>query len=287
MDVREDRWSSGERGVRSRPGRGFDPCGRDRGRRLRAGDRGGGRRPRRDEGAVPAEVGFDRAAVRRPRSPASRSDARAAAAGGRAVVISRHRCVGGCRWAARCRGRLRRAAGRRARLAVVVPSIEGRPVCRRPSRHRGRAPRRLPIRRPADQGGRRRPRGSHAGRLQRARRLASIGDGYWPAACGIARDLANCPPAHLTAEAMAAVAERLGGAAGLGVEVFDKPALWELGCGGLLGVNAGSTRAAADDQADVRPDGATPRATSRWSAKASCTTPAGSASSPATPSTPP
>ena len=59
-------------------------------------------------------------------------------------------------------------------------------------------------------------------------------------ACGLSRDLANCPPAHLTAEAMAAVAVRLGAASGLEVEVFDEDALWELGCGGLLGVNAGS-----------------------------------------------
>ena len=59
-------------------------------------------------------------------------------------------------------------------------------------------------------------------------------------ACALSRDLANCPPAHLRAEAMAAVAERLGPASGLEVEVFDEAALVELGCGGLLGVNAGS-----------------------------------------------
>jgi leucyl aminopeptidase len=56
----------------------------------------------------------------------------------------------------------------------------------------------------------------------------------------LARDLANTPPALLTATGMAEVATRIGSARGLGVEVFDKAALIEMGCGGLLGVNAGS-----------------------------------------------
>ncbi len=56
----------------------------------------------------------------------------------------------------------------------------------------------------------------------------------------VARDLANCPPALLTAVRMAEIAEKLGKQRGLEVEVFDKQALIELGCGGLLGVNAGS-----------------------------------------------
>ena len=54
---------------------------------------------------------------------------------------------------------------------------------------------------------------------------------------------------------MASVAERLGGAAGLGVEVFDEPALWELGCGGLLGVNAGSHDEPRMIKLTYRPDG--------------------------------
>lgn len=62
-------------------------------------------------------------------------------------------------------------------------------------------------------------------------------------ATSVARDLANCPPAHLSAERMASVAERLGEAAGLAVEVFDRDALLELRCGGLLGVNGGSSDA--------------------------------------------
>ena len=54
------------------------------------------------------------------------------------------------------------------------------------------------------------------------------------------RDLANTPPGHLTARRMADVAREVGASTGLQVEVFDEAALAELGCGGLLGVNAGS-----------------------------------------------
>ncbi|HEX6031327.1 MAG TPA: M17 family peptidase N-terminal domain-containing protein, partial [Tepidiformaceae bacterium] len=56
----------------------------------------------------------------------------------------------------------------------------------------------------------------------------------------ISRDLANTPPGRLTAASMADVASAVGRDAGLKVEVFDRPALEKLGCGGLLGVNAGS-----------------------------------------------
>ncbi|QIM15166.1 leucyl aminopeptidase [Leucobacter insecticola] len=57
---------------------------------------------------------------------------------------------------------------------------------------------------------------------------------------GIARDLANCPPRHLSAEKFADLIERVAPGYGLKVEVFDRAALMEMGCGGLLGVNAGS-----------------------------------------------
>lgn len=60
------------------------------------------------------------------------------------------------------------------------------------------------------------------------------------AAC-LARDLANAPPILLTATAMADFAAQVGPDMGLEVEVFDEGALFEMGCGGLLGVNAGST----------------------------------------------
>ena len=59
-------------------------------------------------------------------------------------------------------------------------------------------------------------------------------------ATNIARDLANTPPALLTAMDMADLASGLGKERGLDIEIFDKKALIDLGCGGLLGVNAGS-----------------------------------------------
>ncbi len=62
------------------------------------------------------------------------------------------------------------------------------------------------------------------------------------AATVLARDLANTPPALLDAVEMARIAVALGEERGFAVEVFDKDALIELGCGGLLGVNAGSVK---------------------------------------------
>jgi leucyl aminopeptidase len=56
----------------------------------------------------------------------------------------------------------------------------------------------------------------------------------------ISRDLANCPPSHLTAERLGEVAVKLGAEAGLTVETFDRDKLLEMRCGGLLGVNGGS-----------------------------------------------
>jgi len=59
-------------------------------------------------------------------------------------------------------------------------------------------------------------------------------------AASLARDLSNTPPAYLTATRIAELAETLADECDLVVETFDKVALQELGCGGLLGVNAGS-----------------------------------------------
>jgi leucyl aminopeptidase len=59
-------------------------------------------------------------------------------------------------------------------------------------------------------------------------------------ATNMARDLANGPPALLTATAMAEAAVEVGEHRGLDVEVHDLEQLIDLGCGGLLGVNAGS-----------------------------------------------
>ncbi len=56
----------------------------------------------------------------------------------------------------------------------------------------------------------------------------------------LARDLANTPHSHLSAARLADLAVALAKDKGFTVEVFDKDALVEMGCGGLLGVNAGS-----------------------------------------------
>ncbi|MEB0015023.1 hypothetical protein QN416_25825, partial [Glaciimonas sp. Cout2] len=45
---------------------------------------------------------------------------------------------------------------------------------------------------------------------------------------------------HLTATDLGTIAIGLGLEHGLAVDVFDKQQIIELGCGGLLGVNAGS-----------------------------------------------
>ncbi|HMK12945.1 MAG TPA: leucyl aminopeptidase [Acidimicrobiales bacterium] len=62
------------------------------------------------------------------------------------------------------------------------------------------------------------------------------------AATSLARDLANTPHSHLNASQIADIAVKLGRQTGLKVEVFDEKALVTLGCGGLLGVNAGSAQ---------------------------------------------
>jgi leucyl aminopeptidase len=75
---------------------------------------------------------------------------------------------------------------------------------------------------------------------EEAQEGAQRGRAFAEAAC-LARDLANTPPALLTATQMAEVASRLGAERGLDVEVFDEDDLAAMGCGGILGVNAGST----------------------------------------------
>ncbi|SEM19631.1 leucyl aminopeptidase [Streptacidiphilus jiangxiensis] len=65
--------------------------------------------------------------------------------------------------------------------------------------------------------------------------------GWWMArATLLSRDLANSPPSLLNAERIARCAQELGRETGFGVEVFDQETLRRMGCGGLLGVNAGS-----------------------------------------------
>ncbi|WP_084126755.1 leucyl aminopeptidase [Demequina sp. NBRC 110054] len=57
----------------------------------------------------------------------------------------------------------------------------------------------------------------------------------------VARDLANTPAGILTATRMGEVAEELGHRFGFSVDSLGPTELEEMGCGGLLGVNAGST----------------------------------------------
>ena len=68
--------------------------------------------------------------------------------------------------------------------------------------------------------------------VERGRRIAE--------AVFAARDWANTPPAHLTARMFADEAVRIAAASGLGVEVFNRDQLEAMGCGGMVGVNAGS-----------------------------------------------
>ncbi len=71
--------------------------------------------------------------------------------------------------------------------------------------------------------------------LKGAKRGETIAD----AVC-LARDLANMPPAHLTAKMIADRAQKIGAESGVKVEVFTKDQLLEMGCGGMIGVNRGS-----------------------------------------------
>ena len=73
-------------------------------------------------------------------------------------------------------------------------------------------------------------------------------------AVATARDLCNTPATHLTARRYAEVAQALGAETGLEVEVLDEGQLAELGCGGLLGVNAGSAEPARMIKLTYTPD---------------------------------
>ncbi|MDQ3470114.1 MAG: leucyl aminopeptidase, partial [Actinomycetota bacterium] len=59
-------------------------------------------------------------------------------------------------------------------------------------------------------------------------------------AAQLARDLANTPPGHLSASRLAEIAVEVAASSGLEVEVYEAGDLRTMGCGGLLGVNAGS-----------------------------------------------
>lgn len=57
----------------------------------------------------------------------------------------------------------------------------------------------------------------------------------------LARDLSNAPATLLTARHLADIAKVVAEGSGLEIEIFDEKKLAELGCGGMLGVNAGSS----------------------------------------------
>ncbi|MBM3827440.1 MAG: leucyl aminopeptidase [Actinobacteria bacterium] len=75
------------------------------------------------------------------------------------------------------------------------------------------------------------------------------------AAAWTARDLANTPPAYLTARMMADRAVAMAKESGLDVEVFDNDKLAVMGCGGLLGVNRGSIEPARMVKLTYNPSG--------------------------------
>jgi leucyl aminopeptidase len=75
------------------------------------------------------------------------------------------------------------------------------------------------------------------------------------AATKLSRDLANCPHSHLSASILADLATTLGPQRGLSIEIFDKDQLIEMGCGGLLGVNAGSSEPPRMIKMSYRPVG--------------------------------
>ncbi|WP_164016788.1 leucyl aminopeptidase [Pyxidicoccus trucidator] len=69
--------------------------------------------------------------------------------------------------------------------------------------------------------------------VERGRRTAQ--------ATELARDLSNAPATLLTARRLEEIARVVAESSGLDIEVFDEKALSELGCGGMIGVNAGSS----------------------------------------------
>ncbi|MBJ7272292.1 MAG: hypothetical protein JHD11_07615, partial [Ilumatobacteraceae bacterium] len=97
---------------------------------------------------------------------------------------------------------------------------------------------------------------------------AKRGETIADAVC-LARDLANMPPAHLTAKMFAERAQKVGAEAGVKVEVFNKDQLLAMGCGGIIGVNRGSVNPPRMVKISYRPSGA--RSAAKKSAKKSAT----------------
>ena len=83
---------------------------------------------------------------------------------------------------------------------------------------------------------------------------AKRGETIADAVC-LARDLANMPPAHLTAKMIADRAQKIGAETGVKVEVFNKDQLLAMGCGGMIGVNRGSVNPPRMVKISYRPSG--------------------------------
>jgi leucyl aminopeptidase len=75
------------------------------------------------------------------------------------------------------------------------------------------------------------------------------------AATKLSRDLANSPHSHLSASMLAELAVQVGPSRGLTVEIFGEDELREMGCGGILGVNAGSVEPPRMIKMTYRPEG--------------------------------
>src|SRR5690606_25143959 len=73
---------------------------------------------------------------------------------------------------------------------------------------------------------------------------------------GLSRDLSNTPPRHLSAVKFGEIAQQLAPEYGLEVEVFDRQQIMQMGLGGLLGVNAGSTEEPRMIKVKYRPENA-------------------------------
>jgi leucyl aminopeptidase len=71
-----------------------------------------------------------------------------------------------------------------------------------------------------------------------------------------ARDFANTPPSHLTARQFADHAMEIARKSGLKATVYNKDQLKAMGCGGIIGVNAGSTEPPRMVKLEYRPTGA-------------------------------
>lgn len=75
-------------------------------------------------------------------------------------------------------------------------------------------------------------------------------------AASLARDLAIAPPVVLTAPVFGEVAKKVGEASGLDVQVHDKQEILDMGLGGLIGVNRGSSEEPRLIVLNYRPEGA-------------------------------